>query len=135
MLPCIICRDIILYVTTMFCYHLPCPLSRNSFPYHNRIPVLLLILCHDRVVKCCDNILIVILYFALSLLRHSSACCDKLLQVALRFCRDNYVITSRHNFISCLSHFFLLFLRLFLYFMLIFSKFLQNTILGEDSII
>ena len=107
MLPCILCRDIILDVATIFCCHLPCPLSRNSFPCHDRIPVLLLpILCRDRVMKCHNNLSTVILHFVLSLLRHGSACCDKLLQVALGFCRDNAIITSRHNYISCLSHFF-----------------------------
>ena len=44
-------------------------------------------LCCD-IVKCHDNLSTVILHSALSLLRHSSACCDKLLQVALGFCHD-----------------------------------------------
>ena len=48
----------------------------------------LLILCRDRIVKCRDNLSIVILHSAWSLLRHSFACCDKLLQVALGFCHD-----------------------------------------------
>ena len=76
--------------------------------------ILLLILCRD-------NLLTVILNFALSLslLRHSSSCCDKLLQVALGFCRNNDVIMSRHNYISALAilfYFFLLFLLVFVSF-------------------
>ena len=118
MLPCILCRDIIIDVMTMFCCHLPCLLSRNSFPCHDRVPMLFLILCRDKVVKCCYNLSTVILHFALSLLRHSSACCNKLLQVALGFCRDNAVITSRHNCISFLSHFFFAFLAYFSFFSL-----------------
>ena len=109
MLPCILCRNIILDVVTMFYYHLPCPLSQNSFPCHVIIPVLLLILCRNRVVKCHGTLSIAILHFSLSLLRHSFSCCDKLLQVVLGFCRDNVVITSRHNCISRLSHFFCFF--------------------------
>ena len=30
-LPCILCHNIILDVAIMFCCHLPCPLSRQSF--------------------------------------------------------------------------------------------------------
>ena len=47
--------------------------------------ILLLILCRDKVVKCHDILSVVILYFALSLLRYSYACCDKLLQIAFGF--------------------------------------------------
>ena len=106
MLPYIICHNIILDVATMFCCHLPCPLSQNSFPCHNRIPMPLLILCRDKVLKCRDNLSIVILHFAFSLLRHSSTCCNKFLQVTLGFCLDNAIITLRHNCISFHSNFF-----------------------------
>ena len=67
--------------------------------------VLLLILCHDRAVKCCDIISTVILHSTLSLLRYSSACCNKLLQIALGFLPRQSFITSRNFSFSCLSHF------------------------------
>ena len=67
--------------------------------------VFLLILIRDRVVKCCDILSTVILHSALSLLRHSSACCDKILQFALGFCRDIAVIMLQYFSFSCLSHF------------------------------
>ena len=54
--------------------------------------VLILILYCDRVVKCHDNLSTVILHSSLSLLQHSFACCDKILQVPLGFCHDNAVI-------------------------------------------
>ena len=59
------------------------------------VSVLLLILSRDRVVKCHDNLSIVILHSALSLLRHSSACYDQILQIALVFCRN--IIKSCRN--------------------------------------
>ena len=90
----------------------------HSFMCCNIFLVLLLIFCRDRVVKYRDTLSTVILHFALFLLQHSFACCDKLLQVAFGFCHDNAVIMSRHNCISCLSYFFLLFLPLFVSFAL-----------------
>ena len=54
--------------------------------------VLILILYRNIVMKYHDNLSTFILHSSLSLLQHSFACCDKLLQVALGFCRDNAVI-------------------------------------------
>ena len=68
---------------------------------------------------------------ALSLLRHSSACCNKFLYVALGFCRDNVYECCDITAFSCLSHFLLLF-HSFCFFCI---KTLQNIDLGEDSII
>ena len=107
-----LCCDIHFYVATFFLYFFSYCVTTDS-------------------KECRYNLSTVILHSSLSLLPHSSAYCEKLLQLALGFCHDIVKLCWDIFHFPVLAIFFFFFHS----FRFFFIKTLQNINLGENSII